>query len=127
MHHVEVSNSGDYSFRVNSGDYQFSVDTKGEKGVRPSDTLLASLGACVGVYIRKYAEGAKLSIPGFKINVQAEFSKESPICFKKIEIAINLEGAVLEERRLKSMLEFVKKCPVHNTLKNNPEVEIKIK
>lgn len=126
MYQIEAVNSGDYSFGVKSRDYQFRMDTKGEKGISPSATLLASLGACIGVYIRKYAEGAKLSIPEFKINVHAEFSKESPVCFRKIEVAIDLKGAAIEERRLKSMLGFIKNCPVHNTLKNNPEVEIKI-
>ena len=126
MYHVEVSNSGDYSFRVNSRDYQFSVDTKGEKGVSPSDTLLASLGACIGVYIRKYAEGAKLSIPEFNISVYADFDKTDTICFRKINVNIDLKGVKLNERRLEAMLGFIKNCPVHNTLKNNPEVEIKI-
>jgi len=28
---------------------------------------------------------------------------------------------------LKAMHEFVKNCPVHNTIKYNPEIEIKIK
>ena len=58
--------------------------------------------------------------------MHAEFSKESPVCFKKIEVLIDLKGAALEECRIKSMLEFVKNCPVHNTLKNNPAVEMKI-
>lgn len=123
---MDITNSGGYCFKVKSKRYEFAVDMKGEQGISPPDALFASLGACIGVYIRKYAEGAKLSIPEFKIEVYAEFSKESPVCFKKIEVAIDLKGAVLEDRRLKSMLGFIKNCPVHNTLKNNPEVEIKI-
>lgn len=126
MYQVKVSNPGDYSFSVQSGDYQFNVDTKGEKGIRPPDALLASLGACIGVYIRKYAEGGKLALSEFNIDVRAEFSKESPVCFKKIEVLIDLKDNKLEERRLKSLLGFIKNCPVHNTLMSNPEIDLKI-
>jgi uncharacterized OsmC-like protein len=79
------------------------------------------------VYVRKYAEGAKLTLPEFSISVDADFSKETPVCFRKININVDLKGTQLDDRRIKAMHEFVKNCPVHNTIKNNPEVEIKIK
>ena len=126
MYHVDITNAGDYSFKVKSKDYEFVVDTKG-KGITPPDALLASLGTCVGVYVRKYAEGAKLTLPEFNISVDADFSKETPVCFRKINVNVDLKGTQLDDRRMKAMHEFVKNCPVHNTIKNNPEVEIKIK
>ena len=126
MYRVELTNSGGYSFSVRSGDHRFNLDMRGEQGITPPDALLASLGSCIGVYIRKYAEGAKLTLSEFSIDAHAEFSKESPVCFKKIEVSIDLKDGKLEERRLKSLLEFVKNCPVHNTLKINPEVKITI-
>ena len=52
MYHVDMTNTGDYFFKVKSKDYEFSVDIKG-KGITPPDALLASLGSCVGVYVRK--------------------------------------------------------------------------
>ena len=126
MYHVDITNAGDYSFKVKSKDYEFIVDIKG-KGVTPPDALLASLGTCVGVYLRKYAEGLKLTLPEFSISVDADFSKEVPICFRKINVNVDLKGMQLDDRRLKALHEFIKNCPVHKTIKNNPEVEIKIK
>ena len=126
MYRVDITNAGDYSFKVKSKDYEFIVDTKG-KGITPPDALLASLGTCVGVYLRKYTEGAKLALPEFNVSVDADFSKETPVCFRRININVDLKGTQLDDRRLKAMQEFVKNCPVHNTIKNNPEVEIKIK
>jgi len=125
MYHVDVVNSGDYSFQVKSKGYEFVVDIKGN-GVTPPDALLASLGSCVGVYIRKYAEGANLALGEFAISVDADFCKESPMRFKNINISIDLKGAAFDKRRQMAILDFVKNCPVHNTLKNNPEVSIKI-
>jgi uncharacterized OsmC-like protein len=125
MYHVDIFNKGDLAFRVKSKDYEFVVDTKGN-GVTPPDTLLASLGTCIGVYIRKYAEGARFKIDEFSISVDAEFSKEPPICFKEFKINIDLKGLKLEERRKKALIEFIKNCPIHNTLKSNPLIEVDI-
>ncbi|MFA5090637.1 MAG: OsmC family protein [Candidatus Omnitrophota bacterium] len=125
MYHVDITNAGDYVFKVKSEDCEFVVDTRG-KGITPPDTLLASIGTCIGVYLRKYTDSARLALPEFSIKVEADFSKEPPVCFKQINVYVDLKGAQLDERRLKAMLEFVKNCPVHNTVKNNPEIEIKI-
>ncbi|MFA5200072.1 MAG: OsmC family protein [Candidatus Omnitrophota bacterium] len=126
MYNVNIVNAGDYSFNVKSKDYEFIVDVKG-KGITPPDTLLASLGTCVGIYVRKYSEGAKLTLPEFVINVAGELSKEPPFCFRKINVNLDLKDVMLDERRQRALHEFVKNCPVHNTLKNNPEIEIEIK
>jgi putative redox protein len=126
MYQVNISNHGDYKFDVASKDYQFVVDIKG-KGVTPPDAFLASIGSCIGVYIRKYAEGTRLDIKDFDISVQAEFTKDAPIRFARIDVAIDLKGANIDERRKAALLEFIKNCPVHNTIKNNPETIVIIK
>ena len=123
MYHVDISNKGGYAFDVSSKDYRFTVDING-KGVTPPDTLLASIGSCLGVYIRKYAEGSKLDIPDFDIKVGADLSKEQPVRFRAINVSIDLKGAKLDDRRKKALLEFIRNCPVHNTIKNGPETNI---
>ena len=126
MYKIDITHSKDYLFEVKSAGFEFEIDAKGKTGVTPPDVLLASVGSCLGVYIRKYAEGAKLDLSGFKIGVEAEFAKEPPLSFKLINVTIDLKGAKLDERRQKALLEFIKNCPVHNTLKANPEVGIKL-
>lgn len=125
MYNVKISNDGAYKFNVKSGDYEFTVDLKG-KGITPPDALLASVGSCIGVYVRKYADGAKLALEDFKINVEADLGKAPPYYFRRIDVTIDLKGVELDQRRKTAMLEFVKNCPVHNTLKNNPDINITI-
>jgi uncharacterized OsmC-like protein len=125
MYSVEITNAGSSEFKVKSKDYEFVVDTKG-RGVTPPDALLVSLASCVGVYVRKYFEGAKLDIPAFKIRAEAEFAKEPPVCFRQIQVRVELAGTPLDERRKTGLLEFIKNCPVHNTLHVDPVVEITI-
>ncbi|MBU0606109.1 MAG: OsmC family protein [Candidatus Omnitrophica bacterium] len=125
MYKVKVSNEGAYKFNVRSGDYEFSIDASG-KGITPPDALLASVGSCIGVYIRKYVDGAKLAIKDFTVSVEADFGKVPPYCFRRIDVVIDLKGVELDERRKKAILEFIRNCPVHNTLKNNPEINTRL-
>jgi len=125
MYEVSVTNRGSSVFEVESKDYKFSIDTRGQ-GISPPAALLASLGSCVGVYLRKYCESAQLESNAFKIKVSADFGQEKPVGFRKINVSIDLEGTQIEESRKKALLDFIKKCPIHNTLSINPEVIISI-
>ena len=125
MYRVEVRSSAERTFTVKSKDYEMLVGIKG-KGMTPPDTLLASLATCIGVYIRKYAEGAKLDLEGFSISAEAEFTKEPPYLFTQIAVNIEFDKPILDEKRQKALLDFVHNCPVRNTLSANPKIDVKI-
>jgi uncharacterized OsmC-like protein len=124
MYKAEVTHNSDFAFTVKTGESQFIIDAKG-KGLTPLDALLAGLGSCIGVYIRKYAEGTKLNLVNFKVNVSAELSGQ-PFSFKDVNVEIDLKNCQIDERRQKALLEFIKNCPAHNTLKGNPQIEFKL-
>lgn len=125
MYRVEITNAGDSLFNVKSKDYEFVIDTHG-KGITPPDTLLTSLGSCMGVYLKKYAEATKLAIKEFTISVSADFSSDKPIRFKDINVSIDLKGIKITEMQKNGLLAFIRNCPVHNTLMGNPNVIINI-
>ena len=126
MYQVEIIHKKDLIFQVNSGAHEFCIDAKGHDGITPPDTLLASLGSCIGVYISKYSQGAKLGLENFSVTIEAEFTKEPPMRFERIDVVIDLKGIVLDERRRGALLQFIKNCPVHNTIEGNPAVEVKL-
>lgn len=125
MYRVEITSNPDSSFQVKSADYEFVIGTKG-KGITPPDTLLASLGSCIGVYIRKYCSGSKSAIDNFIITVEAEIPKEPPFVFRDINVSLDLKGTQLDEQKKQALLAFIKNCPIHNTLKANPVINVKI-
>lgn len=125
MYQVSVENKGISGFLVKSPGYEFMVDSEG-KGISPPSVLLAGLGSCIGVYIRKYFKGAKIDLGEFSVKLEAQFSQDAPIRFSDIHVTIEGIGNLLDARRKDSFFEFIKNCPVHNTLKNNPVVEIKL-
>ncbi len=122
MYHVDIESGPNWLFNVKAGNSTFYMDIK-NNGITPPDALLAGLGSCIGVYIRKYAEGAGLALSKFALSVEAELSADPPLRFKVIKVSIDLKGFPLEERRQKALLEFIKNCPVGNTLKSNPLIE----
>ena len=125
MYRVDVKNSGDFKFKVKSKEYEFDIDLKGG-GITPPDTLLASLASCVGVYIRKYSEGAKLDIGSFTVTAEADLSTDRPVSFRSITVNIDLEASTIDDNRKKALLRFVENCPIHNTLHVNPDIKIKL-
>ncbi len=126
MYKVAVKYNKNLEFIVNSGNNSFLVDADGLAGVTPPGALLASLASCMGVYIVKYFKGAKLNPGDFEVSVEAEFPKEPPYGFKEIKVIIDLKGSPLDERRREALLSFIKNCPVHNTLRFNPQLEVNI-
>lgn len=125
MYKVEINSDSGYVFNALAGENKYIMDARSSGG-SPLDLLLAALGGCIGVYIRKYAEGAKLDIGKIKIMLRAELSSQRPISFKKIQTQVDLGQTILDERPKAAMLEFIKNCPVHNTLNGSPEIEVKI-
>jgi putative redox protein len=125
MYKVDITNSGGSQFSVKSKDYSFVIDTLGQ-GVTPPDTLLASLGSCIGVYLKKYLDSGKIKCESFSISVEAEFRKEAPVGFDKIKVSVDMRAAGLEERRKQAIMDFIRNCPVHNTLELKPDIQIEI-
>lgn len=125
MYSVEVASGPGSTLIAKSKDAQITIGLDG-KSFTPMDVLLASLGSCKAVYIRKYAQGAKIDLKDFSLKLEAEFSKEPLVCFKKIKVTIDLKGLDLDERRKQAMLDFIKNCPVYNTLQVKPQVDTQI-
>ena len=123
MYKVEITHQKDLAFTVKVGSSEFVIDSQ---GLTPLDALLAGLGSCIGVYILKYASGSKLELKNFKINVSAGLSSQPPLHFELINVEIDLKDSGLDERRQRALLEFIKHCPAHNTLKGNPVIEFKL-
>ena len=126
MYKVRITGERTTEFRVKTDNYEFIIDSEGEKGITPPDTFLAGLASCMGVYIRKYGKNTGVDIRDFDVTLEAELSDEKPSRFKKIRAKINIRGAKLDEMRKKSIISFIKNCPVHNTLQHSPEIETEI-
>jgi uncharacterized OsmC-like protein len=87
----------------------------------PSHTLMASLGACYLVSMKRVAEQKAIQLPSFTIEITSISSTDLPIRIAQMKVVIS--GLQLEDQALSD--EIVKKaksmCTVGNTL--NCEIE----
>jgi uncharacterized OsmC-like protein len=122
---------------VESGRHRFTVDEPLALGgtdtaATPYDLILAALGSCTSMTIGLYAR--KKRIPLENITVSLWHSKihaaDCEECetregrIDRIEVAIELTGALSEEQRTR-LLEVAKMCPVHRTLTSEINVRFK--
>ena len=125
MYKVDISCKEDSVFDVTSGGAKMTIDLS-EKNLGPLPTLLAALGSCVGVFLRRYADNMKLPVKEFSISVEAELEKTPVMSFKKINVSVDLKGAQLDEAKREGLLRFIQNCPVRNTILGNPEISTKL-
>lgn len=125
MYRVEVSNSGDSLFKAKARGNEFTIEPLGE-GLAPAEVLLASLGSCIGFFCRRYSESANLGVKDFLVILEGEFTRDAPICLKAIKVSLDLKAVQIEEKRKTALLEFIKNCPIGNTLKGDPEITVNI-
>lgn len=125
MYKVTLTNSGGKELRVCAGDHSFVVEPS-LPGAGPLDYFLAGLGACIGYYLRVYCTKNDISVPEYSVVVTGELNQERPVRFTEIAVSVDLKGAQIDEARKRSLLEFIRNCPAHNTLKGNPSIDISL-
>jgi uncharacterized OsmC-like protein len=130
MYKAKVTYTGPTKFKVEADNYTVNVEVpkpnESGDGIGPIPMLLGSLGACVAVYLEKYFVGKKMSFNGFTVNVVSELTTKAPLYLEAIDIEIDAPGLNLDAETKESLLRFVRNCPVHNTLHNNPDVSINL-
>ena len=126
MYKVDISCKEGSVFDVTSGEAKSTIDMAEKENLGPLPTLLAALGSCMGVFLRRYADNMKLPIKEFSISLEAELEKTPVMSFKKINVMVDLKGAQLDQAKKDALMRFANNCPVQNTLHGNPEIDAKL-
>lgn len=101
-------------------------------GFDPYSLLLASLGGCVAMTVRMYADRKKWNLESVEVKLTQErvHAKDCVDCISKegsvhvIEKKVKFTGDLSNEQRDR-LMEIVERCPVNKTLSN--EIKIKTK
>ena len=96
-----------------------------DKGIRPIEFLLVSLGGCMGMDIVSILQKKGGKVDRFEILVDGTRSEEHPKRYEKITVKIICEGDYRQEDLERSLeLSREKYCGAVATLQNSPEIEI---
>jgi putative redox protein len=117
------------------GGVRFEADARGHRvisdqpianggqdtGMTPPELLLASLATCAGYYAAEYLKFRSLSMQGLAVRVEAD-KAANPARLASFRVEITVPG--LPEAHREGVLKAVKKCLIHNTLLNAPQIGV---
>lgn len=124
---VTESGRGPYGQRIVVGNHELAADepepTGSDTGPTPYDLLLASLGSCISMTVRMFAERREWPLASVTVRLTharihardcAECESENSMV-DRIERDVRLEGD-LDDNQRRKLLEIAGKCPVARTL-----------
>ncbi|MFA5795021.1 MAG: OsmC family protein [Candidatus Brocadiia bacterium] len=130
MYQTAVNYIGPSKFKISADNYSVNIDfprpNQPIDGLGPIPMMLGALGGCVAVYLERYLVGKKIPFKGFSIDIKSDLTKESPHFLKIIDVKVSVPGLNLDKEGRDSLMRFIANCPVHNTLHNNPTVNISL-
>jgi uncharacterized OsmC-like protein len=102
-------------------------------GPTPYDLLLAALGSCIsmtaGVYARRKGwplESAAVRLQHSRIHAEdCENCETKEGRIDRIDVSIELKGPLTEEQRGR-ILEIMRRCPVHQTLRSEIDIRSRL-
>jgi putative redox protein len=127
MSMMKVDYTGGIGFNVSARNHQVLADLpqdKGgqDKGMTPPELFMASLGSCIGVYVVRYCQNAKLDVSGLGIELDWKLSDDKTK-ISEISVVMGLPSADVG-RREAAVLQAAHHCLVHNTIFGNPQIHI---
>ena len=135
---VSTKSSGFFSTINANGHYLFADEPikfgGTDNGPSPYDLLLASLGSCVNMTLKMYADRKKIPLERVitRLSHKKIHAEDCEDCETKegkidyIEKNIEVEGDLTEEQ-IDRLLYISEKCPVNKTLKSEVSISSKIK
>ena len=132
---VEETRAGRFQQRVRMGNHIYLADEPEkiggmDTGPTPYDYLLAGLGACSSMTMRMYAERKEIPVRQIAVRLKHErvHADDCESCAEGrtgmidlISRDIRIDGDLTDDQRGK-LLEIADKCPVHRTIKSDPEI-----
>ena len=93
-----------------------------DEGMTPPEWLLASVGACVGVYIAEFCANHNIPYDGLAVDIDSD-KTDNPPRIGAIRCGIHMPDGLPEKMR-GAVLRAARQCFIHNTLCHSPQVEI---
>ncbi len=123
---VDVRHLGGVRFEANARGHRVPCDQPigsggTDTGMTPPEFLLAALATCAGYYAAEYLKTRGLSCQGLGVRVEAEKAR-NPARVGSFQIEVTT--APIDEKDREGVRNAVKKCLIHNTLLNAPNIEI---
>jgi putative redox protein len=126
---VMVAWEGDMRFRAATEDgHELTFDGTREMGASPTEGLLASLAACMGIDVVDILEKGRQDVDRCQIEISGDRRKDPPRRFTAIRMRVRLVGTKISRPRAERALELSRTtyCSVWNTLAPDTGLDIEL-
>ncbi len=126
---ITVNHKSESAFNININNTQISADlTKADGGSgdypSPTELLVGSLGACIGIMVNKYCQNHGYTDGEVEVNLTYELgSKPSRVAAIVIDLEIPKDVPEAKKEAIKRIAHL---CPIHKTLQIPPSIDVEI-
>jgi len=94
-----------------------------DAGMTPPELFAASLASCIGFYVARYCEQAKIPADGLEVGCDWQVGGK-PRRIERIDVSVQLPG--MPENRRKAVERVAESCLIHATLLHGTDMDIRI-
>lgn len=126
---IIVNHCEKYTFEARTRDHLIRCDqpvTSGgsDAAMTPNEVFIASLGLSMAVYIQHFCRARNLPDEKFSIHLDWD-QEENPVRLSRITACIHLPKEVPERYR-EALRHAAESCPLENTLRAVPRIEVQV-
>jgi len=127
---VTVHHAGGDAYAITVRGHAVLVDQPEAAGgqdaaATPTELLVASLASCVAFYAGRYLLRHGLDRPGLAVTAEFTMASDRPARVGDVRLRISVPGPIPAQRR-DALLAVASHCTVHNTLRQQPGINIEL-
>ncbi len=121
---IHADSTGNLGCAVHVREHRIEFDMEGctDRGWKPAEGLVASLGACLGIAMARYCKTLNLTDEGLSLYLTYQMADHPPRV-SAIVIDVELPDGFPEDRK-PALERILQLCPVYSTLMNPPEIDL---
>jgi len=129
--HVIVEHEEAMRFAARQGEHQVMIDLPepqggSGRGLSPPQLFMASLGACIGVYVVDYCQAVGISCRGMTVHMRWE-QMSRPKRIGRIHAEVRMPAGNIESERLQAIRRVAEQCLLNHTLRQPPAFDIDVR
>ena len=107
--------------------YEIEFDAEIQWGCAPTESLLLSLAACMGIDAVSFLQKMRANLASFKIDITGERNPTPPQYYKAIEMVLHIAGEGITRKQVERAvaLSQEKYCSVYHSLRKDLKVSVK--
>jgi putative redox protein len=126
---ITVTREGGLQFKIRVPGHEVATDASvkdggGDEGPSPVELFAGALGACIGMMVQRYCERHGYTDGDVGVNLTLELA-DGPKRVSGIIVDVELPNGFPEDK-MDAVRHMAARCPLHETLRNPPRVDIDI-